>query len=657
VADGIIESPVGGEAQREESAAPVSAAAVAAAIALDEAAKSPGVAADASAFLKSQKSLVDLQVKHFDQERRLAIHAAKLKRAMDWLKLATQTSLALVVIALVIGLASLIWNAAHDRGLVIEPFAVSPDVGEHKIKGEQLAALIADQIATIDAHAPSFRAPETYLLDWSNDIHIELPATGISIGELERYLRRRLGDQTRIGGTLYEVGNDLHLSVRIGSGASLSVAGEAAQLDDVIRRAAEAVVAKTQPYRYSKYLEFAGRTDEAMGVARELAAAGPPGERAWAWAQISNLLPATDMTASYSAAMEAIRINPNIALGYFNAAIAPTMMGHDQQARDLIDRGIELSRHGGGGLSEIGRDTSRFIYSGYVALLEGDALTAAKAFEPGGRPLYRGVTERAPTMRAGALAFAHDVTGSRQVLGALPDSEWATYVEQTYYVFQPAYLRAVSLEDWPGAIAAARSQLQGLAQNPKGEFGRYGRERVVMPCLAFALAQAGQMDEARNIAAALPNDCYLCLRAKGWIAGKSGDLEQAEREFREAIRQNPELPFADLQWGELLLSQGNLTNAGKHFARASELGPRFADPLKYFGDVLLSQGEVDRALAKYVAAATLTPRWGGLHLVWAKALWRAGRKTEARARLAAAATMDLSVADRGELVRAQSEWK
>jgi hypothetical protein len=68
-----------------------------------------------------------------------------------------------------------------------------------------------------------------------------------------------------------------------------------ANVDDLAGHAAEAIFAKTQPYRYSKYLEFANRMDEAMAVARKLTDGGPAREQAWAWAQISNLLTLRDI--------------------------------------------------------------------------------------------------------------------------------------------------------------------------------------------------------------------------------------------------------------------------------------------------------------------------------------------------------------------------
>ena len=356
--DGVLEGVLGGETDKEKEVSPSNADPFSAAIAMDEAAKDPGVAVEAGAFLKEQRALTRLQIKHFDTERRLAIHGAKLRRAMDWLKLATQSAIALLVFGLVGGLVGMVWSAAHDHGLVIESFTVPLDM--------------ADKLATIDARAKSLGAEDTFQTDWGNDIKIEVPGAGISFSELDRLLRKKLGNQTRVGGTLYYSESALRLSLRTGEGGAVDVAGEAAKIDELCQRAAEAVVGQLQPYKYSKYLEFAGRTDEAMRVVRKSANEGSANERAWAWAQISNLLSATDIPAAYDAGIQAIALDPNIGLGYLNAANAAVLMGHDEILHALGNQAIDLFRHGGGSLSEIGINTGSGNRAVLDAYTEGD---------------------------------------------------------------------------------------------------------------------------------------------------------------------------------------------------------------------------------------------------------------------------------------------
>ncbi|MFN5615558.1 MAG: hypothetical protein ACK45V_07725, partial [Brevundimonas sp.] len=71
----------------------------------------------------------------------------------------------------------------------------------------------------------------------------------------------------------------------------------------------------------------------------------------------------------------------------------------------------------------------------------------------------------------------------------------------------------------------------------------------------------------------------------------------------------------------------------------------------YWGDALMAEGDAAGAIRRYRAAAERAPRWGALHLAWGRALEARGRIGQAREKYAEAAGMDLSVADRAEVVR------
>ena len=247
---------------------------------------------------------------------------------------------------------------------------------------------------------------------------------------------------------------------------------------------------------------------------------------------------------------------------------------------------------------------------------------------------------------ADAYTKTHDLKSSEQIKNVGTDARAISslYVNDVY--ISPQFDRAVALDDWPAALSASQSQLDALASNPEGsELASYARARFVLPNMAFALAQSGRLAEAQKIAAASPKDCYLCERTTAWVVGLGGDMVQAARDYSDAINQNPSLPFADFEWGKLLLLKGDLSGAAAHFERSAKLGPRFADPLKIWGDVLLVQGKSREALSNYALAADRAPRWGGLHLNWSKALWASGEKGDAQRKLAAAARMDLAASE------------
>lgn len=586
----------------------------------------------------------------------MAEHGARLRLALDRMKLVAQGGVALAAAGVVALLSFMAWNAANDRGLVINRFIVPPDLADRQIRGEDFAALVGDKLATLQAKGQSFRNEATFQSGWGKDIKIAVPGAGISFGDLDRGLRDLLGHETRVDGTLYHDDVALKLSMRAGDGAAIETAGDAAHLDALAQKAAEALLERIEPYRYSKYLEFSGRKDEALAVARRTAASDADApERAWAWAQISNLLTAVDIPAAAEAGRRAMRLDPDNALAALNTDVAEFLLGHDQAGAELMALSVALAKKGGG-LSPIGKATSVFN-EGNVAVEHGDFGRAAAIAAVSRGALYAHVND----FRAGALqnAYAqwHDLSTARRVEGQLPEGAYVSNLFTNGFI-APAYAIAAVGEDWPAAERAAREQLAALAPEPEGPvLAKAGRERWVLPNLAIALARQGKLAEAQAITGTLPRDCYLCLRAAALTAGLAGDLPSADRLYAEAVRRNPGLSFADLEWGGLRLQRGDAAGSVAHFARAAGVAPRFADPLKGWGDALAALKQPQAALEKYAAAAERAPRWGGLHLAWGEALLATGDVAKARAQFDAARGLDLTAAERLRLARADRATK
>lgn len=650
--DDQIEPLSSGEIDRPKRRGRPDPNAFAAAAALNAAGSHPEVATEAAAFLREQRELAALQVRYFDEDRLQANEGVRLRRAMDWMKLAMQIAITLVLLTATGLLVRMVWNAAHDHGLVIEGFWVPPDLATTRIDGNQLAAIIADKIAAIEAGSHSFRAEDTFNTDWGNDIKLDVPGTGFSFGELDRTLRRQLGNQTRIGGTLYHDGDGLKLSIHAGDEQVIDVAGDDKHLAALTQQAAEALVGQVQPYRYSKYLEFNNRFPEAMAVARATAENGSNYEKAWALAQISNLLSRYDVPACLDAGRKAIRTDPSIGLAYLNSSNCESLSSHPQAMLALLSRSVELLSRNNAGLSEIGVSTGQGNAS-VVAMLRNDPAKAVSVLRQQTGPVYRNTGNAVPVGMAEALAAMHDLDASRRVPDAGNDSSILTGLFVSDLYRSPQYDRAADVGDWTTAFAAAKSQLVALAGEPEGpELARYARERFVLPHIAVSLAELGRTAEAQAIVVALPADCYLCLRSKAKVAGLAGDVPAANRAFAAAVASNPEIANADLDWGRMLLAHGDMNGAAKHFRRAATLAPHWADPRKYLGDIALARKDYTGAVHAYAEASKFAPRWGANQIGWGKALWLSGDRAEARKHFASASSMGLSSADRAWLSRA-----
>ena len=569
----------------------------------------------------------------------------------------------LIAVRLLIGLVGLIiagalvWmiaDARADHGLVIEALSVPPDLAQRGLTGEALAANLSDRLADIDRKAQSFRSPETLQVNWGNDIKIEIPSTGVSIDELDRYLHRKLGSETIIGGAVFREPAGLRLTVRTGTLGTIEQTGTDANLEAMIQKAAEGVFQQTQAYRYSKYLEFSGRMDEAMAVARQLAATSDdPKERAWAWAQISNLLETVDMRQAAAAGYRAIQEDPDNALAYLNTCIAINHLSSLTDPSAICRKAAVLGAQTEGGLSAVGVNTSRGNLAGQPANT-GDFAESLRQLQKTHGQEYAGVQELSRAQVSTLLTSMHDVSGSRRVGGTPSDAYLAAHFANAGGLSTPEVDQAVALEDWPKAVALLQQVLAVADTEPEGaEVATLERERAILPRLAIYMALDGQIGQARAIVAGLPNDCFSCLSARAAVSALAGDIPAAKRLLVKLDAARPNLPFPDATFATILFRRGDNQEALTFADRAISKGPKFPDALKVRGDALRNLNRLDDAADSYAKAAQGAPRWGRLQIDWGFAEMRRGRWADARKHLAAAGTMDLNAADRRLLTKLQ----
>jgi tetratricopeptide (TPR) repeat protein len=635
----------------------------AAALAIEAVKGDPELAREAAAYFRKQSHLVGVQTEHLHEQREVNLSLLKLKRFAERLKLGLHLVLIVAAAIVVVGLIRIVWSGVNDHHLVIEAFSVPPDLATRGITGQVMAAQVLDKLGTINAQANSTREASSYAANWGEQAKLEIPDTGISIAELQRFFRAWLGHETHVTGEVIHESGQLLLTVRAGEAPGRTVKAAEADLAALTQQAAEAAFALTQPYRYSVYLDTTGRQAQALQIARALTREGSAHERAWAWAQVSNLLMEMGDAAGAARAGEAsIKLDPRVPVAYMNAANGFYFLGDEEQLLLHYRKMLAVLDSKTSETSSDVRMQLRAAGQGYIGLTLGAYQEVARGWhlQEAGR-LYGDApnpdqltdADFAHNAEAFDLALAHDVSGSLRVVGDHPmaDADALTDIAYQDDAAVTVYERAVALDDWGGAAADIR---ETIAAAPRWKaFAPLVIPLLLEPRLAYALARGGQQAEAETIAAALPKNCYRCMRARGWVATMAHDWPRADLEFDEAARQGPSLPLAYFDWGVSLFERGDLESAIKKFATANERGPHFADPLEMWGEALLRQDKYSEAIDKFREASQFAPRWGRLHLKWAESLDRAGRHAAAADEYRNAAGMDLSVADRA-LLAAQS---
>ena len=602
-----------------------------------------------AAFLDVQGALAAAQLGHLHEQNK-QIHLDIWEKVLGvFLRLAT----AFIGLAAAVGAGWLIWNAVSSNDLVIDAFQVPPDLAARGFSGPVMAAKLSDKIAAMQAQTVSQRAPKTYANGLSEGLKLEIPETGVSLSELDRFLRQKLGHDLHIGGEMVHAGNGIALTARVGKDGSATVTGQEAEMDTVVQKLAEQVYRITQPYRFAAWLS-PERVEERVALFKQLAGSGPASERAWAyvgWGVAATQF--QDRQAGRALYLRAQALDPNNYLIAGLLASNDDFLGHAEESLRGYQRTLALS-------SAHGRDYSpperiEFASHGYRAALlsaQGALLEAAeegRLFTAGG-PVS--IALNAPGMPVGALYALHQPSAARAELAAYPATASIGQSSSTYSnaILRARLSAALAERNWSAAVAmegefvALASRFPGFADE---------KRTVRDPMIALALAHMGQFAAAEARLRPMPGDCYRCLIARGEVAAMRGQHARADFWFARAVSIAPSSPYAASEWGQALLERGQPDIAIEKFQLANQKGPHFADPLEGWGEALMAKNQSHLALAKFAEADKYAPNWGRLHLKWGEALVYANKKDEAKAQFARAAALDLTPAEKSELARHQ----
>jgi tetratricopeptide (TPR) repeat protein len=145
--------------------------------------------------------------------------------------------------------------------------------------------------------------------------------------------------------------------------------------------------------------------------------------------------------------------------------------------------------------------------------------------------------------------------------------------------------------------------------------------------------QAGDYDKAL----ALDPDLAPAHNGRGEKLAETGNLAEAEAEFRAALRSEPDLPSANSNLGHALAARREPGEAAWYFEKAVRRDPKDADTRVNYGATLLALNRPDEALRQFEQALKIRPAFGLAHLQAAAVLSATGDAAAARAHLLLAA--------------------
>ena len=612
--DGLIAGIVGaGEAEeREAEEATARADDVATAVMMDAARFDPVLSKKAGDYLDEQRSLVRLQVRHFDEERKLAIEAAKRRRFFDHFRMSFQALLTTLGFAIGLGAILMVWDAVQSRSVVIDAFETPPSLAGSGLNGKVVAAGLLDALSHIQAATRSTATRRSLSNAWTNDISIEVPETGISIGQIERTLKARFGHDQHIDGDLVVTDKGgLALTVRGTGILAKTFTDDADHLDKLLTDAGEYIYGQSEPGLYANYLTNADRDDDAIKFAQTAYPSVEAGEKPYVLNYWANAISAKGEAGSVKHALElyqeAVRLKPDYWVGYNNVMLALGAMGDEE---GLIRTGEQMQRIAGGRLGRAPED----LYENFDEV-KWD-LTASISSSIANMESHSGVGTI--TSFSGSLnlniaqheALRHDKTSAAlRIQTTQVDPKSAPDVAA-------ASMAKALLAEEVGDLTAATAAWDAFAisySNP----AVHSENPPYMCYAAPAYEKTGQHAKAdATLDAPLNATGYStfvdCYRFKGDVLELRGDWVGAQAWYAKAIKLSPNSPSGYYSLGMALVKHDDLRGAAEQFRLANQQGPHWADPLKAWGDVLVKQGHRAEALGKYSEAMTYAPNWSQL---------------------------------------------
>ena len=613
MAEGVLGEFLGSESENTEGETQAEAIAggegFAAAIAAHEARYDPAVARATVQFLKHQAHLLAMQAHQLEEEHPLRIRnyytsgkEGAMRRAGQRIRLGIQSATFIVVLGIFLGLLSMVHDAWTSHAVVVDAFDTPPALAPSGLNGKVVATGILDELGKMQKATRTATKGLEARSAWASDVTIEVPETGISIGEIDKILHRRLGRDIHISGDVVQQPNgDVSLTVRGDEVTAKTFRAPVAQFEKLTRQAAEYLFGESQPLQFANYLNQEGRFGDEFAFLTDAFPRAHDADRAemaniWgnAYGIQGRLKPAAE---KYRLAMA---IQPHFWKAWDNLiAVLALSEGEESAWREGH---AELQAYDKTPEHERPRLT---VLGNAATMLQDWQLVLAGALSDS---QLNGGAGAKDTIEGPAIADdylrLHDPAQVPRYLAVSDQNDHQTIAQA---LLVPAYA-ALEHDDPKAAIPPLEVFWKNWQADQALQY-LYNDE----PCmLGLAYGIVGRIAEAEAVFKRTGN-WAACTAMHGDALARSGDVAGAQRVWADGLKIGPDLSPVYLHRGLWELSQNNLTAAASDEQAAHVRSPHWADPLKAWGDVLAKQGQWREALRKYDAALTYAPAWEALH--------------------------------------------
>ena len=598
MAEGLLGGVLGGEDGKEAAPARAGTEAFAAAAATHIANQSAEVAAKTAVFFEQQTELVKAQRKSVETEHEYFKAEWGPRLLGTRLRTGFQIFIALFATVIGIGIAIMIRDAVTSRRVVIEPFHAPPGLAARGIDGTVVASGLLDELSRLQDATRSSAVARGLSGAWTGNIKLEVPETGISIGEISRLLKERFGHDVHIDGDLVEtLTGSLVLTVRGNNVPPKGFSGSATELEKLTVQAAEYVYSQSQPERWASYLNDMGRYQESIEFCRTTVASADPDVRPRLLSTWAISIDATGGSTREALALQraAVRLKPDLWSAHANLQNDLILLGDEEGAWRA---GEEMRKVAGGRPGRAREDD----------YLNWDALTW--------------------NLQAWLAAILVDASANGGAgTGASADGPIVADIQARLHYPESANLALKTTKEDPHdpTIAAMTHHVRGRLAAEAGDaatatiemaaFGAAYADPVVSSqypgynCWIAPVEEAAGHPDKADAVLRTGGTFVDCYRFRADILDGRGDWPGAQKAYADAVALAPDLPSAYYSWGVALAKHRDFDAAVAKLKDANQKGPHWADPLKAWGDVLVKQGRMKEALVKYDQALKYAPNW------------------------------------------------
>lgn len=567
-------------------------------IALGSESDDPAPDSSARVLLAKQARLVEADIEH----RILQVKTERVSLTLRRLTVLVGLGVAAVVLYAAYG-------AWQSRGVVVESFDAPPAFAQRGLSGNVVAANIQDSIAAIQSNVRTTAKRRAIDNAWTGDIAVQVPQTGVSIGELQRILRRALGQETYITGSLVQDDDKTATLTIRGTGiAPKTFSGQTDTLPALFTTAGEYVYGAYEPRLFAIYLFQKRRFPEGEAFIASAFARADETVRPELLVYWGLMLSQQQRRPEAIAKLRlGVTQDPTQWRGW-NSLVGNTRSVHGDEAAWRVGQQLTAAAEAApndnkpSALGWYNFQSLTQDWSGQIENLEQDAK------KTGGGGSF-GVLSA--TLLADAELRRHDWAGARRYVDMADPKDEAL---PPMRLFARGY-EAIDRKRPDLALAPLEAFYELWLTNRAVKFQYdYGHCYV-----ALARALNGLPIAKVNEAFDSGEQSTVCNALRGDVAEARGNRAEADAAYLRAISRAPSLPFGYQRWGLTLLARGDLARAEAMLKRAAIQAPRWADPKKALGDLRARQGRWADAFTYYREAVPFAPRWAELRSARARA--------------------------------------